>query len=1582
MKTFTNLAHRAFKKCASLGTINKKRYYLFIITMLLTLGVGTAWGETYELVTSISGLEAGAKYIVGNSASISSIFMSTAINTNNRKVTSAITITDNKVTITEDVLILELGGETGAWTFKTTNYLGTQGFLTSAASGNNNHCKVVATAGSCSYFTIAFNDQEATITSTGRNERNILRYNSSNGGLFACYSSGQLPVYLYKLTTSSGGDETPVASLSATPTTIDFGTVYQGADVESKTVAVNFENLNGNVTYSGLSTPFTATGTVSNDGDEITIAANTAIINEYSQTLTITSAADSKTAEVTVKMNVVEKPAPTGTFTLHTGDLIEGDYVIVDGTNAMNNTVTSDRLQYNSVTITNNEIVDPLATTIWHIAPNGEYWTVYSADAGKYAASTNTKNEATLAASVSDNTKWTITKSDNTFDFENLARSNGSNSGNKYLRKNGSYGFACYASGTGAKLSLYRKAGAKYDVTVNFTTNGTVTADPTSAEAGSTIALTVMPDAGYVLDALTVIDASSNTIEVADNKFTMPAADVTISATFKENEKPAATLTLSKNGVAETFPGSWKQDDVVTLPSITSDCVKAFVGWSANPTCNEAPEYAAGDSYTLTATAQTLYAVYATAGAGETLTITPSAVDNDAENDIHTFTIDAAGYSLTAKRNSGSSAPTINASAKDVRIYAQGTVTLTAPKALNTIVFNISTNGKKRLAPITASVGTIATQASGDATVTWTGDATEVTFTVGDIAEFGSENTKAGQLCFGTITVTTAGSYSDYSTTCAAAPIATVDPTSVTATAAGAEGKVTVTYENVNTKNVAVALFNDEACTEEFTADWLTASIDADKNIAYTVAENTTYTERKAYIQLTAPETTGATDPAVVVIPVTQAAKDKVFASLAELVAADLTEGDEVTVTLNNDVIKEFYIYKSNRAGVVFDVQKDGKDIKIYFNNQTTIVDWAVGGKLSGTLTNVKWTTYSSAWQLVPDYNTWAWANLTYTEPKAVSTVVVSGAPTKTTYVDGEAFDPAGLTVTVNYNDATSEVNPTGVTFEVTPATLTEGETSVSVTATYNTVSSAAYEVTGLTVNDIPTKTVAEFIAAGGTRCYLEGIVSNITNTTYGNFDLTDATGTIYVYGCLNGAGESQKFDELDVKNGDKIKVIAEDYELFGGTKEEAKNVQYVSHISAATITIADITMEVEEVKTISATVDPAEAEVTYTIKENAANAISLSGNTITALAEGTATITATVAEGATYLGNSVDFTVTVGPKTESDEVVILAELDGKWYAMKGEKASGTGQMAALEVTYFNGTLYNVADADKASITWTRTVVDGKVTFVNNGKYLKGISDDTNLALDGSKCEWTFNGTTYTIGNRTFLYRENFNFKNYTTEKANASDAQGNYSALPVVTAAKFETASFYTRTVTPGNYGTICLPYAVNNYTGATFYEVAGKEDSKIVFDEVTELEEGKPYIFMAEAAEIKLAQVGEEYTGSAKLHNSLQGTFTQIDPAEDNILVGNYMVVNNVIKKCGINCGLQANRAYFDATELEYLEAPQSQMPGRRRVSLNTTGENAATGIGDVVVPTEQATKVIINGQLIIIRDGVKYNVQGVRL
>jgi hypothetical protein len=107
------------------------------------------------------------------------------------------------------------------------------------------------------------------------------------------------------------------------------------------------------------------------------------------------------------------------------------------------------------------------------------------------------------------------------------------------------------------------------------------------------------------------------------------------------------------------------------------------------------------------------------------------------------------------------------------------------------------------------------------------------------------------------------------------------------------------------------------------------------------------------------------------------------------------------------------------------------------------------------------------------------------------------------------------------------------------------------------------------------------------------------------------------------------------------------------------------------------------------------------------------------------------------------------------------------------------------------------------------------------------------------------------------------------------------------------------------------------------------------------------------------------------------LQGTFTQIDPAEDNILVGNYMVVNNVIKKCGANCGLEAYRAYFIAGELETLGTPSARVPGRRRVAIGQAPQ-VATGMENIDA-SAQPVKMIIDGQLYILRGEKMYDAQG---
>ncbi len=158
---------------------------------------------------------------------------------------------------------------------------------------------------------------------------------------------------------------------------------------------------------------------------------------------------------VTFNQAAYVAPATGDEYALYSGELVEGDYLIVYDGGAMNTTVESDRLQYEAVTATNNVIVTDNAEIVWHIAQSGQYWTIYNADAEAYAASTGAKNKAQmLTDGTDDKALWTVSGTE-TYEFVN--KQNAANNVNANLRKNGTYGFACYATSTGGALLLYKK---------------------------------------------------------------------------------------------------------------------------------------------------------------------------------------------------------------------------------------------------------------------------------------------------------------------------------------------------------------------------------------------------------------------------------------------------------------------------------------------------------------------------------------------------------------------------------------------------------------------------------------------------------------------------------------------------------------------------------------------------------------------------------------------------------------------------------------------------------------------------------------------------------------------------------------------------------------------------------------------------------------------------------------------------------------------------------------------------------------------------------------------------------------------
>ena len=121
--------------------------------------------------------------------------------------------------------------------------------------------------------------------------------------------------------------------------------------------------------------------------------------------------------------------------------------------------------------------------------------------------------------------------------------------------------------------------------------------------------------------------------------------------------------------------------------------------------------------------------------------------------------------------------------------------------------------------------------------------------------------------------------------------------------------------------------------------------------------------------------------------------------------------------------------------------------------------------------------------------------------------LAVTGAPTKTAYDVGEAFDPTGLSVTVTYADNTTEDVTADCTFS--PATMASGTTEVTITyqragrTLTATQAVTVRQLSGISVATAPTKTayyIGETFDASGMvikATMSDGSTKTVTGWTY-----------------------------------------------------------------------------------------------------------------------------------------------------------------------------------------------------------------------------------------------------------------------------------------------------------------------------------------------------------------------------------------------------------------------------------------------------------------------------------------------------
>ena len=190
--------------------------------------------------------------------------------------------------------------------------------------------------------------------------------------------------------------------------------------------------------------------------------------------------------------------------------------------------------------------------------------------------------------------------------------------------------------------------------------------------------------------------------------------------------------------------------------------------------------------------------------------------------------------------------------------------------------------------------------------------------------------------------------------------------------------------------------------------------------------------------------------------------------------------------------------------------------------------------------------------------------------------------------------------------------------------------------------------------------------------------------------------------------------------------------------------------------------------------------------------------------------------------------------------------------------------------------------------------------------------------------------------------------------------------------------AGYYERgSLTPGNYATICLPNG-GKISGAKLFDVEYFDGTSLYLLEVNgnTMVAGRPYIFLPSVDKIKVIYT-DAAGASAGSFNGLVGSLSLVAEVITPD-AGNYILLNNEYWYVNSLAYVGANRAYIHMADVPNAPSQQQGAP-RRRVAMDVHGQQVATGMDQVQGDKVQSTKVLIDGQLFIIRGEKMYNANG---
>lgn len=364
--------------------------------------------------------------------------------------------------------------------------------------------------------------------------------------------------------------------------------------------------------------------------------------------------------------------------------------------------------------------------------------------------------------------------------------------------------------------------------------------------------------------------------------------------------------------------------------------------------------------------------------------------------------------------------------------------------------------------------------------------------------------------------------------------------------------------------------------------------------------------------------------------------------------------------------------------------------------------------------------------------------------------------------------------------------------------------------------------------------------------------------------------------------------------------------------------------------------MNVGESLTVKATTNSSASVVYSSSDETIATVDENTGEVQAGNKAGTVTITATVTENDEYTGATATCTVNVvDPSALPEAKALVAEKDGVYYAMLN--TTDKSKLNASVATVLNGKVIT----DRSDLCgWYVDEENGTIQSISNNQYVAHGSGNTDLELQSNSFKWDCRGGMWQCevsgSERAIGYNSSTDkFGTYLV----SDDTYPKAVVMPITEG--------YHRNVTSGDYGTICLPYAVaaEDMAGAEFFSIAGKvmkgeEPQSIVLNQVTTLEAGVPYIFSATSDKLIAAYSGKA-VAVAEEANGLIGSFEGQDVAEGMYLIS----AQNKVQLCGKSCKISGNRAYIDMNEVP-------EYSGEVGVNQRLISFEDATGISETMV------------------------------